>query len=529
MKLKKQPIYTAAAIAMLTITFSCKKDFLEKPSKNEPTLETYYDNSAQVRGATGLLYNSIWYEYQDKAFHAIGEVLSGNMYTGDPKYNTFMNFSISGTDEQVTRSWYAFYKEAGNATVLINTFEQKKAQVSNPAFLVQGIAEARFMRAVAYFYLARVFGAVPIITDPVKLAETGNFNVPRYIQSDVLKFAIEDLTFAEQNLQTTDEPGRVTQNSAKGMMAKIYLYLKDYPNAKLKASEVMASGKYSLYPDYNKMFTDPSANNNQEVLFAFQWLAAGGYSIGNPIQAYVGPSTLLLPTTGAGYSAIIPSIDLLNSYEFDDKRRGWSVMEQGFSRPDWKNVNFPNGFKYDTTYVTSSDEKTKIKTGTRSNALKYVVGPGGNGVNVNGSSTDINTYILRYADILLIYAEATLGTSGSTSDATALKAFNDVRRRAGFGASADKTALTPDIILHERRVEFAFEGDYWFDIQRQGFAKAKQIIDNQERGTYGFAGKHTIDSIKATLRSADNLFIPIPTTEILTNPELAKPAIPYYN
>ncbi|RZK80131.1 MAG: RagB/SusD family nutrient uptake outer membrane protein, partial [Pedobacter sp.] len=95
MKLKTQHIYTVAAIAMLTITFSCKKDFLEKPSKNEPTLETYYDNAAQVRGATGLLYNSIWYEYQDKAFHAIGEVLSGNMYTGDPKYNTFMNFSIS--------------------------------------------------------------------------------------------------------------------------------------------------------------------------------------------------------------------------------------------------------------------------------------------------------------------------------------------------------------------------------------------------------------------------------------------------
>lgn len=529
MKLKIQIIYTAVAIAMLTITFSCKKDFLEKPSRNEPTLETYYDNAAQVRGATGLLYNSVWYEYQDKAFHAIGEVLSGNMYTGDTKYNTFLNFSISGTDEQVTRSWYAFYKEAGNATVLINTFEQKKLKVSNPSFLVQGIAEARFMRGVAYFYLARVFGAVPIVTDPVVLAETGKFNVPRYIQSDVLKFAIEDMKFAEENLQATDEKGRVTKLSATGMMAKIYLYLKDFDNAKLKAGQVIASGKYSLYPDYYRMFTDPSANNNQEVLFAFQWLAAGGYSIGNPIQAYVGPSTLLLPTTGAGYSAILPSIDLLNSYEPNDKRRGWSVMEQGFTRTDWVNANFPSGFVYDTTYVTSADQQTKIKTGTRSNSLKYVVGPGSKDVVVNGTSTDINTYILRYADILLIYSEATLGTAGSTNDANALKAFNDVRHRAGFGVSADKTVLTPDVILHERRVEFAFEGDYWFDIQRQGFARAKQIIDNQERGIYGFAGKHVIESIKATLRTAENLYLPIPTTEILTNPELAKPAIPYYN
>lgn len=526
--MKTRVIYSTLLLSVLTVISSCKKDFLERPSRNEPTLETYYENAQQVRGATGLLYNSIWYEYQDKAFHAIGEVLSGNMYTGDPKYNTFLNFSISGTDEQVTRSWYAFYKVAGNATVLINTFEQKKAQVADPSYLNQGIAEARFMRGVAYFYLARVFGAVPIITDPVDLAQSGKFDVPRYIQSDVIKFAIEDLKFAEANLKTTDDPGRVTQSSATGMMAKAYLYMKDYANAKQKASEVINSGKYALYPDYQKMFTDPKANNNQEVLFALQWLASGGYSIGNPIQAYVGPSTLLKPTTGAGYSAIIPSIDLLNSYEFNDKRRQWSVMEQGFTRADWVNDNFPAGFTYDTTYVTNADEFTKIKTGTRSNALKYVVGPGSKEVVVNGSSTDINTYILRYADILLIYAEATLGAGASTSDGSALAAFNQVRRRAGFGASADKTVLTSDVILHERRVEFAFEGDYWFDIQRQGFTRAKQIIDNQERGTYSSAGTHRIESVKATLTSEANLFIPIPTTEILTNPELGKPAVPFY-
>jgi hypothetical protein len=526
--MKIKILYPTLLLSMLMCTFSCKKDFLEKPSRNEPTLDTYYETSEQVRGATGLLYNSIWYEYQDKAFHAIGEVLSGNMNTSDPKYNTYMNFSISGTDEQVTRSWYAFYKLAGNATVLINTFEQKKSSVADPAYLEQGIAEARFMRGVAYFYLARVFGAVPIITDPVALAQSGQFNVPRYVQTDVLKFAIEDLKFAEQKLKVSDDPGRVNQFSAKGMMAKIYLYMKDYANAKTKAEEVIASGKFSLYPDYMKMFTDPAANNNQEVLFALQWLAAGGYSIGNPIQAYVGPSTLLNPTTGAGWSAIIPSIDLLNSYEFNDKRRGWSVMEHGFTKADWVNVNFPDGFKYDTTFVSSADEKVKMKTGTRSNALKYVVGPGGNGINVNGTSTDMNTYILRYADILLIQAEAILAGGSSTSDPVALAAFNQVRRRAGFGLSADKTVLTPDVILHERRVEFAFEGDYWFDIQRQGFAKAKEIVDKQERGTYGFNGKHDIQSVKATLRSEANLFIPIPTTEILTNPELGKPAIPYY-
>jgi hypothetical protein len=95
-------------------------------------------------------------------------------------------------------------------------------------------------------------------------------------------------------------------------------------------------------------------------------------------------------------------------------------------------------------------------------------------------NTGINTMILRYSDVLLIYAEAVLGTEGSTSDAAALSAFNNVRQRAGL---LPKESITLDDIMHERRVEFAFEGDYWFDIQRQGFAKAKQIIEAQNRGT----------------------------------------------
>src|SRR5687768_5253736 len=123
--MKTKIFYLAASV--LLVLSSCKKDFLERPSQDNPTLETYYTSPEQVRAATGLLYNAVWYEYQDKAFHAIGEVLSGNMYTGDPKYNTFLNFTASGTDEQVSRTWYAFYKLAGNATVLIQNFEQKKA------------------------------------------------------------------------------------------------------------------------------------------------------------------------------------------------------------------------------------------------------------------------------------------------------------------------------------------------------------------------------------------------------------------
>jgi hypothetical protein len=479
----------AQKIAIIILTVSslcaCKKEFLNHPSANNPTLDTYYNTAEQVQGATGYLYNSVWYDFQDKAFHAIGEVLGGNMLTsaGDVNYgsNSYVNFTVLSTDPLVLSSWQSFYKVSGNATVLVNTFQQKKSTGVDQPFLDLGIAEARFMRGLAYFYIARTFGDAPIVTDPVALAGSGDYNVPRYLQKDVLRFALEDFKYAEQNLPADPyQKGRVTKYSAAGMMAKLYLYRGDYDSAKAAATEVIQSGKYDLYPNYYEMFTSSKANNNIESLVALQWIAAGGYSFANPVQVYAGPSTLLKPGFNTGYSSVIPSIDVLNSYKPGDKRRGWSVMEQGFTRADWTNSNFPGGFAYDTT--NHLNDATHVTTGTRANALKYVVGTGSNGENMSSNgSTDICTYLLRYADILLIYAEATLGTNASTTDATALQYFNRVHHdRAGLPTA---TSLTKDDIMQERRSEFAFEGDYWFDVQRQGFDKAKQSCGRQFFGS----------------------------------------------
>jgi len=118
---------------------------------------------------------------------------------------------------------------------------------------------------------------------------------------------------------------------------------------------------------------------------------------------------------------------------------------------------------------------------------------------------------------LLIYAEAVLGTSASTSETSALEAFNLVRQRAQLPA---KSSITMDDILHERRVEFAFEGDYWFDIQRQGYAKAKAIIEAQNRGT--------ADSPSTVTFAESKMYLPVPAGEILQDPALALDPVPYY-
>lgn len=513
---------------------SCKKTFLNNPSTSNATLDTYYTNAEQVNGATGLLYNSVWGDWFDKAFSSVGDVLGGTVTgaAGNDQYNSFYNFNIQSTDGLISSTWKSCYKAAGQAAVLIQTFTDKKAKVANPDYLDLGIAEARFIRGFAYFYIGRTFGDAPIVSNPVALTEPGQYLVPKYFQSDVLRFALEDLQYAEANLPTTAyQPGRVTKYSAKGMMAKLYLYTKDYANAKLKAKEVMdyaaSSGVIGLADDYGKLFTSSAyANYNKESLFSLQWLTSLGWNGGNRFQLYVGPQPLLAPapTSGAGYSAIVPSLDLLDpvtGYAPGDLRHKWSVMEQGFHKADWKNDSYPAGFTYDTT--GNNTDNMHIRTGTRSNILKYVVGPNRAGEPVNSSShSQICTFILRYADVLLIYAEA-VAAGGTTSDAGAVAAYNAVHTRAGLNPVA---SFTNDDMLHERKVEFAFEGDYWFDIQRQGFDKAKNIIANQERGTYDFNKRVT--SFKATLTSADQLFLPIPQSETVIDPLLLQPAVPYY-
>jgi hypothetical protein len=135
-----------------------------------------------------------------------------------------------------------------------------------------------------------------------------------------------------------------------------------------------------------------------------------------------------------------------------------------------------------------------------------------------------NFMVQRYADVP-IYAEATLGTAATTTDASALDAVNKVRARAEL---TPLTEITLEDIMHERRVEFAFEGDYWYDIQRQGFAKAKEIIESQNRGTVGNSPVWMVP-VYVTNFTQSMMFLPIPASESLQDPMLLEPPVSYYD
>ncbi len=514
------------AILILVIAMaSCKKSFTDRPSLDGTTLENFYNTSEEVRGLTSTLYGLPWAGFENRAMDAIGDVMSGNAYTGGSDDPPFLNFSFASTSVRIADTWKVFYKIGGWTSAYISALERKKTIGGNPSFIDPAIAECHFFRGVVYFYIARIWGHAPIVTDPGATALSGNFNIPRYFQKDVLRFALEELQLAETGLPESDPvKGRLTRYSAKGMLAKLYLYNKDYANAKAKAQEVINSNKYDLFADYAGMFNSSSNNNNIESLFAIQHQLTGNpWGSGNQKNPDRGPGNLQTAEANM-WELYIPSMDVKNAYESGDIRRKGSIMEHGWSYTQWKpknanaayNAFMAGGYKYDTVQPVGDGGQ---RNSTRSNIAKYVVGPGAGfgGEPVLGMNSGINTMILRYADVLLIYAEATLGASASTSDASALAAFNKVRARAGL---APKASITPDDIFKERRVEFAFEGDYWFDIQRQGFAKAKQIIEAQNRGTFGNPAFVTF--------TQTYMYLPIPAGEVLQDPALALDPVAYY-
>jgi starch-binding outer membrane protein, SusD/RagB family len=521
-------IYVGALLVTALIGSSCKKSYIDRSSLDGTTLSNYYNTAEEVRTLTSTLYGLPWSGFENRAMDVVGDVMSGNEWTGPGNADDypFLNFSLASTAVRLADAWKVFYKIGGWTSEYIKALELKKASGGNATFIDPAIAECHFFRGTVYFYIARIWGDAPIVTDPGATALGGNFNIPRYIKSDVFKFALNELKLAETGLPETDPvPGRVTKYAAKGMMAKLYLYIKDYANAKVKAQEVISSNKYNLVTDYAGMFNSSANNNNIESLFAIQHqLTQNPWGSGNQKNPDRGPGNLQTSEANM-WELYIPTMDIRNAYESGDIRRPGSIMEHGWNKTQWKpqgsvaayNTFMSGGYKYDTIQPVGDGGQ---KNSTRSNIAKYVVGPGAafGGEKVLGMNTAINTMILRYADVLLIFAEATLGTSPSTTDAAALTAFNKVRTRAGL---APKASITADDILRERRVEFAFEGDYWFDLQRQGFAKAKAIIQAQNRGTADFP-------LYVTTFTENMLYLPIPAGEVLQDPALGQPPVPYY-
>ncbi|MEP7110999.1 MAG: RagB/SusD family nutrient uptake outer membrane protein, partial [Ferruginibacter sp.] len=255
-------------------------------------------------------------------------------------------------------------------------------------------------------------------------------------------------------------------------------------------------------------------NDVPEVLFALQWAAGTGYGNGNTLNNYA-PSNSIMPKKGGAWASMKPTYDLYLLYSAKDTvRRKATFMVNGDYFPELNAAE--GGYR-----ATSSSMK------------KHIVG---NDIDNSSPLMDLwsspeHNATLRLADVYLIYAEAIMGSNTTTSDPDALLYYNKVRTRAGIDPIS---TITLDTLISERRIELAFEGQYWGDLVRLSYwqpAKALAIINAQNRAFFSYAaGVATPDTspvVSVLPATANSFTLQIPAVELTANPKLAEPPVPY--
>lgn len=532
-------------VTSLLVATGCRKDYFNRPPENSLTVGTYYQTVAQVQASTDILYAAPWFGLNGKAFLAIGDLQAGNAacYAGtDGAFDAFRSLSEGNATQTVQSAWNALYTVVAQANELLINLPGAASGSVPQTTVNNALGEAHLIRGLAYFYLVRLFGNVPIITNPTNDANTFT-TVPTNPVTDVFRFIANDMRFAVQNCTPgVANTGHASSNSAAGMLSKVYLYEQNYDSARYFAEIAINSGEFGLVGldasgTYTSMF-ELSGNNCKESMIALQWTSNAGYGFGNQLQSVIAANSTITGT-GDGYGELGPSWDLQDAFKAsgNDKRRKGCIM--------LPNDTFPELQKAAGGYIVPANINAQ---GMHAAMKKYVVGdPDDNGGLAAKQATSNNTYLLRYADVYLIEAEAILGKAAgvspgtgipltaATSDPTALKYVNLVRQRAGL---LPLTSLTYAQLLNERRLEFAIEGDFWYDLTRlDGFNNphhptAISVISKQDRGSSSGAGTAPgytdFTRVSYFVTPTDNQFLlPVPASESTVDPALLQAPVPY--
>ena len=547
--------YTLAIAGILSFS-SCANDFLGQKNSYQISQDNFFDNDEAVSQAVMPLYSYVWYDFNDKFYYGMGDGRANNITAQYSDYvYPYTNFTETGLSTGLTEAWGALYSVVAQANNTINNIvNNSTANVSETA-KIQGIAEARFMRGLAYWYISSLWGCAVIYNNTQDLVN--NYVVSPNPVADGIEFAIRDMEYAAVHLPSASPAtGRVNKYAAYAMLSRFYLSMAglttsgryDGSNvatdanrgtrneyyldaAKKAAAVVIEEGPYKLVDTYAELFAASTFNNNSESVFQLQFQAGAEGGLAQSMTRFLAWSTQVNQGNSWGGSTYC-SYDLWEEFkEYEDQtlgtkvddaiRRHNCIASYGESYPELS-ANPEKPYVYGETENAGSQG---------ANIKKYVIGTNAvNGFAVNNNS-GINTYMMRLAEVYLNYAEATLGNNGKTTDATALKYFNALRTRAGV---ATKNSLTFEDIRHEFRVETAFEGLYWYFIVRRGYYQQQEMVNyvnHQHRNAsyyksatheYVLSEDYAEPGPSVATATAKNLTLPIADTDQTKNP-LLKP------
>jgi starch-binding outer membrane protein, SusD/RagB family len=548
-----------AALSVIGLA-GCDDDFLNRPPKDTLVDANFYKNDDQVLSATAGLYSAVWKDYIDKANFKLGDFRGGTVFRawGDRDHVLFNTTSVSPENSEAYRAFYVIIGQSNMAIQNITKYAGAgvSEQIKNHA-----IAEARFMRATAYAHLVSNYGPVPIIEN--NLEHLNNPSLRRNTVESIWEFITRDYEFAAENLlETPAQTGRITRWSAEGMLARTYLTragLGAGPSsrnqefldkAKMYADNVIKNSGKKLLSNYADLFTYPY-DNNEESLFELQWVFTTDYAYANTMVSQLTYSNDIANGDGWGgdisatwwmlslYDGLIVNNGATPGFTLDERLKA-TFMLPGFKYPEiTQTVRDANGTATEQELVfprvgdAADNNYVSIK--------KYVVGKA---KDVDGQAATQrypnNTYMLRLAEMYLIYAEAALGNAASTTDAMALQYFNAVHERAGLPPHT--AALTWDDIFRERTKEFAMESMAWYDLVRLHYynpGKAYEIINNQDRGLMVVRPNRWPDPTAWTftktswfadrfaVANSGNFQLPLPASEVSQAPSLNEEPVPY--
>lgn len=473
----KQFIILLFGVALLTS--GCKK-FLEEEPESFITGDNLFTSEAGAQAGLTAAYSTLKNFRNSGRAMLFGVVGTDEAQLGIDEAGVNDRLGLDAYDGNlnaqnpwVTQMWRVCFTGIGRANAVI---ESVPGITMAEATKKQIIAEARFLRALNYFWAVQLWGDLPLIDKVISNAD--QYNYPRRPQAEIYSFIIADLTAAEPDLPETftgTNLGRATKGAVRTLLGKVFLSApgaqRNYTNAAAKLLEVITSNRYSLLPNYADLF-DVARENNAESIFEVQFLSPDQP---NNMSFATGSRAIPDNVLGGGYAWFIPTDFHFNSYDLTDTRRAPTFRTEFFNAAGVR--------------VTSSANAEHLKPHVRK--FEDPVNR-----NLNGK----NTYVLRYADVILMYAEA-LNESGRSAEA--ITELNKVRRRAGLTDVAGLNQATlRTAILDERRKELAFEGWRWYDLKRTG-----QLV--------ALAGQH---NPRARGRiTANNNLMPIPLDEINNN------------
>ncbi|WP_313263421.1 RagB/SusD family nutrient uptake outer membrane protein [Sphingobacterium sp.] len=475
----------STVILIFLITISCSK--LSEDPAGALVSEQFYLNQDQAIAAVTGTYRKLYETGQSlyNSLFQIGVEMATDDYEAGPRarnahVRAISNLTHDASNDRMEQLWKQSYDAINASNVNIAKISAMSSGQIEPTIQLRLINEAKFLRALHYFNLVRWFGAVPLVTSPVETLSPQELYVAKAAENDVYELIIADLKAASalpnyKNYSDTDK-GRASSGAAKSLLAKVYLTRNDWSNAKLLAEEVIDKEGYALFPEFSDVFNIDKKNGSEHI-FSAQFKGNSGYQ-GNSLASRSAPADI--PGINGDYAdALHVEGGLYKSFAANDKRLMVTFTTGMLSPTDGKYYPLakPQFNKYyDETVVGNQGQSSK------------------------------NTPIIRYAEVLLIFAEAENELNGPTLEAR--NALNAVRRRAGVEevlASETKDVFR-ESVFEERRKELVYEYQRWFDLARRGavyyVAKLKA------------AGK--------TNAAARHIHFPTPQRELSLNPNLSQ-------